>query len=103
MTHLAVSVMVQSLEQGLAAAARAAEQCADLVEFRIDQFTGDAAQVVALVERSALPCILTCRPVWEGGHYDGDDQSRIALFEHAGLAARPPAYIDVELAAYQRS
>lgn len=103
MTRLAVSVMVQTLEQGLAAAARAGEAGADLVEFRIDQFKRDPAQVVALVERSALPCILTCRPTWEGGDYDGDDQTRIALLEHAGLAARPPAYIDIELAAYQRS
>lgn len=105
MTRIAVSVMVQSLEQGLAAAARAAEHGADLVEFRIDQFADPAnfPQVVELVEKSALPCILTCRPTWEGGLYEGDDQTRIALIEAIGLAKRPPAYIDVELLAYQRS
>ncbi|NJL31562.1 MAG: type I 3-dehydroquinate dehydratase [Phycisphaerales bacterium] len=41
--------------------------------------------------------------MWEGGLYEGDDQARLAIFEHAGLAECPPAYIDLELAAYQRS
>ncbi|MCX5662548.1 MAG: type I 3-dehydroquinate dehydratase [Planctomycetota bacterium] len=105
MTRIAVAIMVHSLEQGLAAAARAAEHGADLVEFRVDQFADPAnlPQIVELVERSALPCILTCRPTWEGGLYDGDDQTRISLLEHIGLAKRPPAYIDVEFVAYQRS
>lgn len=112
MTRLTVAIFVQSLEQALAAAARAAEAGADLVEFRIDQFTDNPGQIIELVNRSALPCIITCRPTWEGGHYDGDDQTRMSLIEHVGLAESPdhvshgggkPAYIDIELAAYQRS
>lgn len=112
MTRLTVSIMVHSLEQALGDAARAAEAGADLVEFRVDQFTEDAAKVIELVSRSALPCIVTCRPTWEGGQYDGDDQTRIGFIEHVGLGETPnvkprggrgPAYIDVELAAYQRS
>lgn len=105
MTRIAASIMVQSLDQALSQAAVAAEQGADLVEYRIDQFAdlNNLGAVTQLVERSPLPCIITCRPTWEGGHYDGDDQSRIAVFEHACLGARQPAYMDVELAAWQRS
>lgn len=103
MTRLTVPIMVHDLAQALADAARAAEFGADLVEFRIDRFTDDLPALGELVSRSALPCIVTCRPIWEGGEYDGDEQTRIAIFEHVGLGARPPAYIDVELQAYQRS
>lgn len=94
--------MVQRLEQALSLATLAAEQGADLVEYRIDTFT-DPKRVVELVERSPLPCILTCRPTWEGGFYDGDEQTRISLFEHACMGVRKPAYLDVELAAFHRS
>jgi len=102
-THLCAAIMVESLDSALAQAAQAAERGADLVEFRIDQFVDDVDRVAELVQRCALPCIVTCRPTWEGGLYDGDDQARISLLEHIGTAARPPAYYDVELATYQRS
>ena len=101
MTQLAVAITVESLTGAHAAAAVAAERGADLVEYRIDAFTDDLDAVAALVGASPLPCIVTCRPTWEGGAYDGDDQTRIAVLEHAGLEG--PAYLDVELAAYQRS
>jgi len=103
MTKLAVSIMVHTVGQAHANAAAAAEHGADLAEYRIDQFTDDAAAVTTLVEGSPLPCIITCRPNWEGGDFDGDDQLRISLLEHAGVGERQPAYIDVELAAWQRS
>lgn len=103
MTRLTVPIMVDDPEQALAQAARAAEQGADLVELRLDRFTDDPQAVTDLVDRSPLPCIVTCRPTWEGGEYDGDEQTRIAVFEHACLAAHPPAYLDVELRAYQAS
>lgn len=100
MTHLCVSIVVQRLEQALSDAAQAAERGADLVEFRVDLFT-ELAAVEQLVRRSPLPCIVTCRPVWEGGACDLTDQERIPVLEVASLSGA--AYIDVELAAYQRS
>ena len=103
MTHLTVPITVASLDQALADSAKAAEHGADLVEFRIDQFTDDLKAVTELVQRSALPCIITCRPTWEGGAYDGDEQTRISVLEHAGLGPRKPAYIDIELKAYESS
>ncbi len=103
MTHLAASIFVRSVEQAVADAAVAAERGADLVEYRIDQFTDHPPAVSRLVERSPLPCIVTCRPTWEGGEYDGDEQTRISLLEQVGLGESRPAYIDLELAAYQSS
>ncbi len=103
MTHLTVSIMVLDLDAALDAARRAKAVGADLVEYRIDRFTDDRDAVVELLRRSPLPCILTCRPTWEGGDYDGDDADRISLLEYAGTSAHPPAYLDIELAAYQRS
>ncbi len=103
MTYLTAAIAVHSLEQALGAAVRAAELGADLVEYRIDTFTDDPNDVTELVQRSALPCIITCRPTWEGGAYDGDEQTRLSLLEHAGVGARKPAYIDLELAAFEKS
>ncbi len=107
-----------ALDEALLARAKGA----DLVEFRIDRFfsgseagtsgdlDGDAADAYAvaslrrLLAESPLPVILTCRPTWEGGDYDGDDADRVALFEKLCCDTdAPPAYLDVELAAYTRS
>lgn len=95
---------------------------ADIVEFRIDElFTGAVsasggeldAREVKLVERlvneSPLPCIITCRSADEAGGvggYDGDDSARVSLYEHLGNprpGRTPPAYLDIEHAAYARS
>ena len=103
-TRLVVPIMVESVTQAHARAAVAAERGADLVEYRLDNFV-EPDQAGALVGGSPLPCIVTCRPTWEGGEYDGNEQDRISLLEHAALPADGggPAYVDVELAAYQSS
>lgn len=103
MTKLTVAIMVRSLSQALSTAAQAAERGADLVEFRIDEFTEDHAAITALVEQSPLPSIVTIRPTFEGGLYEGDDARRITAFQAACAGTRKPAYIDVELIAYQKS
>ncbi|MBK7404173.1 MAG: type I 3-dehydroquinate dehydratase [Phycisphaerales bacterium] len=105
-TLLCVPIMVRSVESAHADAVVAREHGADLVEYRVDElFHGseDEPLILRLVESSPLPCILTCRPTWEGGLYDGEDAARIALFERLGTADRPPRYLDVERAAYTRS
>ncbi len=95
--------MVHAPDQALDDTTRAAQHGADLVELRVDGFTHDHNALARVVEESDLPCIVTCRPDWEGGQYQGDEHARISLFEHLAQCARPPAYIDIELAAYQRS
>lgn len=100
MTRLCVAITVESHEQAFSDAAFAAERGADLVEYRVDSFV-DLEDVRFLVERSPVPCVVTCRPTWEGGACDQPDQERIPVLETASLAGA--AYIDVELAAYRRS
>ena len=88
----------------------AAEKGADIVEFRVDllmeadlPLDARIAQIKDLVAESSLPCIVTCRPEWEGGLYAGDEDERVSMFEALGTADSPPAYIDVELKAYTAS
>lgn len=112
-TLVCVPIMVSDESAALRDAALARDAGADLVEFRVDEFfagsgdADDAARVARLVSASPLPCILTCRPTWEGGRYDGDDDARVAMFERVCAALRAgehaPRYIDVELAAYNKS
>ncbi|XAM01332.1 shikimate dehydrogenase [Phycisphaeraceae bacterium D3-23] len=112
MTQLCVPIFVYDTDTARADVARAAHEGADLVELRIDPWLdrhentdASAEGLVELIRASPLPCIVTCRPAWEGGLFDGDDADRISLIEHLGTACagHGPAYFDVELAAYQRS
>ncbi|MBL0927709.1 MAG: type I 3-dehydroquinate dehydratase [Phycisphaerales bacterium] len=104
-----VPIMVEDAASALADAEHARALGADLVEFRIDQaFSGEGdAEGARLAERlageSPLPCIVTCRPAYEGGYYDGDDAARVSLFERLGALDRPPRYLDAEHVAYTRS
>lgn len=105
-TLVCVPIMVETVERAIADAVVAGEHGADLVEYRIDELFStldDLPDVLRLVEGSPLPCIVTCRPTWEGGHYDGDEDERVAMFERLGTSDSPPRYIDTELAAYTRS
>lgn len=114
-TLLCVSIMVENPHEALDDALLARAKGAELVEYRIDSiFHGDddeagARTVEMLVAESPLPCIITCRPVSEsggtggGGGYDGDDASRIALFQKLGALDHPPRYLDIELATLTRS
>lgn len=101
MTKLTVPIMVQSLAQALRQAAIAAERGADLVEYRFDEFVDHPGQAARIVRRSPLSCIVTTRPAWEGGSYDGDEPTRLEFIEK--VAAERPAYLDIELAAFQKS
>ncbi len=103
MTKLAAAILVHSIDQALEAAGRAASLGADLVEYRIDLFADDPGAVEDLIGCSPLPCIITCRPTWEGGQYDGDDRDRISMLEASVLGEHQPTYLDIELAAFQRS
>ena len=107
MTLVCVPITVESVEQALEEAALARTLGADLIELRVDDlFTGEqheADEIIRLLSRCPLPVILTCRPAWEGGGYDGDETDRISMFEFVCTSERPPAYLDVELAAYTAS
>lgn len=68
---------------------------ADLVELRLDG-VADPDPVAALHGRST-PVIVTCRPAWEGGAFDGDEATRQSLLEQALRAGAD--FVDVEWAA----
>ncbi len=97
MTRLCVAIFVTDPAQAARDIALAAEAGADTVELRIDTFEGDVA---ALVQKSILPAIVTCRPTWEGGRSSATDTQRAALL---ASAAPDAAYIDLELKTFRRS
>ncbi len=100
MTRLCVAIFVTSVEQAVSDAAVAAETGADMVELRIDRFN-DADEVRSLVSKVSVPCVITCRPFWEGGRSDLAEKYRIAAIQ--GLASTiSAAYIDIELKALVR-
>ncbi|CAD6267621.1 unnamed protein product [Miscanthus lutarioriparius] len=78
--------------------AAAAALGADLAELRLDCLAGFAPRrdlPVILAKPRPLPALVTYRPKWEGGEYEGDDESR---FEALLLAMELGAeYVDVEL------
>jgi 3-dehydroquinate dehydratase/shikimate dehydrogenase len=65
---------------------------ADMLELRLDG-VADLDIEQALAGRR-LPTIVTIRPTWEGGRYDGSEETRRALLERALDAGAE--YIDVE-------
>ena len=76
-------------------AARDAASAADLVELRLDGVAGpDVAGALASRPR---PVIVTCRPQWEGGRFDGSEDERKAILQRAlDLGAE---FVDVEFQA----
>ena len=70
----------------------AAETDADLVELRLDFLSRPDVDAVLAGRRK--PVVVTCRPVREGGRFDGDEQDRLRILARAHeLGAE---YIDVE-------
>ena len=73
-------------------AARDAATSADIVELRLDGVAG--CDVARALEGRTLPAIVTCRPSWEGGRFDGEDEERRDLLGEA--LKRGAEYVDVE-------
>jgi 3-dehydroquinate dehydratase/shikimate dehydrogenase len=75
--------------------ARDEAEHADLVELRLD--TVDRPDVAAALSGRRCPVIVTCRPEWEGGRFDGSEEERRRLLQAAlDLGAE---FVDVEAAA----
>ena len=72
--------------------ARDAADTADMVELRLDGVEGvDVAGALAGRRR---PVVVTCRPTWEGGRFDGAEEDRRSLLRRA--LALGAEYVDVE-------
>ena len=72
--------------------ARDAAQFADIVEVRLD--TVERPDAIAAVEGRRRPVVVTCRPSWEGGHFQGSEEERERLLSDAQSAGAE--FIDVE-------
>lgn len=67
---------------------------ADLVELRLDRLEPGAIDVAGALAGRRTPVIVTCRPVWEGGHFAGSEEDRRrVLAEALRLGAE---HVDVE-------
>jgi 3-dehydroquinate dehydratase / shikimate dehydrogenase len=75
--------------------ARDAVLDADLVELRLDAVR-DPDGAAAIAGRR-LPVVVTCRPRWEGGSFDGAEDDRLTLLRRAWEAGAE--YVDLEHAA----
>ncbi len=115
MTLIAVAIPVDDaaeVDAAIEAAVRAARDGADLVEWRVDGLAdrllpGDSASALRLVRRliaeSPKPSIVTVRSADEGGAWRGPDDARVAFLEALGAGDPAPRYLDLELAAFERS
>ena len=65
---------------------------ADLVELRVDTVR-DPDAAAALADRRT-PVIFTCRPTWEGGHFEGSEEERHRILQDARQLGAE--YVDVE-------
>lgn len=65
---------------------------ADLVELRLDGITD--LDVAAAIAGHTTPVIVTCRPTWEGGRWEGAEPDRRAVMAEAVTAGAE--YVDIE-------
>jgi 3-dehydroquinate dehydratase/shikimate dehydrogenase len=72
---------------------------ADLVELRLDG-VADLDVAGALAGRR-VPVVVTCRPAWDGGRYEGSEDTRLRLLAEA--VRQGAEYVDVEHAADWRA
>ncbi|HEY3384513.1 MAG TPA: shikimate dehydrogenase [Vicinamibacterales bacterium] len=82
----------------LRARRNAAAQVADLVELRLDGVRD--ADVSGALEGRTVPVLVTCRPVREGGAFDGAEEERLGLLRQA--QQQGAEYVDVEFQADHR-
>jgi 3-dehydroquinate dehydratase/shikimate dehydrogenase len=99
MSHLCVAIFVRDLAQAKRDIATAVEAGADLIELRVDRFD-DIDAVGTLIRNSPIRCILTRRPVWEGGENNDADVERVRFLNECAVAT--DRYTDIELATYRK-
>ena len=97
MTRLCVPLLVDpgDLDATRRDMAAAVEAGADLVELRLD-YWADAADFPRLIGGFDVPLILTCRPIWEGGHSGLSDEDRLNFLEKCFADAPAGSLIDFE-------
>src|SRR5688572_10411465 len=87
---LCETVTAETMAGLLSARDRAVE--ADMIELRLDGVQD--VDVAGALHGRLKPAIVTCRPRWEGGRFDGSEEERAAILSRA-LAAGAE-YVDIE-------
>lgn len=101
-TLICAPIMADTVDQMLDLMGRAKSSQADLVEVRLDSLKSfnPLPDLSTLIQHCPLPTLFTYRPTWEGGMYNGEENSRLdALRLAIELGAD---YIDVELKAVHK-
>ncbi|GAB2228905.1 hypothetical protein Droror1_Dr00023039 [Drosera rotundifolia] len=96
-TLLCTPLMGTNVDQMMIEMRRAKDIGADVVEIRLDclKSFSPSQDLPVLIKQSPLPTLVTYRPIWEGGQYDGDEKKRQEALQ---LAMELGAdYIDIEL------
>ncbi|RPJ71478.1 MAG: type I 3-dehydroquinate dehydratase, partial [Acidobacteria bacterium] len=88
---LCVTVAAKTIEE-LRRQRDEAAAVADLVELRLDAL--DRPDVVGALSGRRTAVIVTCRPSWEGGGFEGEETARLALL--AAAMDRGAEFVDVE-------
>eukprot|EP00198_Chlamydomonas_reinhardtii_P005010 XP_001694346.1 dehydroquinate dehydratase [Chlamydomonas reinhardtii] len=98
-SYICTSVTATTVESFLAEIQEAAASGVDIIELRLDFLTDfDPEQhLEKIIKACPLPYIVTYRPVWEGGKYEGPEPERLAVLKMAALMGAP--YVDVEFKA----
>ena len=92
MSHALLCETVTGATMAELTVARGRAVAADMVEVRLDGVRDlDVAQAL---HGARVPVIVTCRPAWEGGRFDGSEEERHAVL--ASALALGAAYVDVE-------
>jgi len=95
---ICVSIMGRDVSEMERKAERAVKLGGDLIELRLDFLENlNIDQSKELVSRFADKAVVTLRPSWEGGRYEGREEDRMRVLDE--LSAENPAYMDVELRA----
>ncbi|CAL9120544.1 unnamed protein product [Musa textilis] len=81
MTLVCVPLVAKTVEQMVAEMAAARARAADLVEIRLDHLAvfHPRRDLQLLLKNRPLPALVTYRPKWEGGEYEGDDSLRFKV------------------------
>lgn len=74
---------------------RDAADGADLVELRLDYL--DRVDAAGAIEGRRRPVVVTCRPTWEGGRFQGSEDERRRILESAVAAGAE--FVDIEVGA----
>ncbi|KAL8105269.1 hypothetical protein AgCh_029165 [Apium graveolens] len=101
-TLICAPLMADSVNEIVVQMNRAKSSGADLVEIRLDSLKNfnHVVDVPSLIKQCPLPTLFTYRPTWEGGQYDGDEESRLNVLHFVMESGAD--YIDVELKAAER-